>query len=133
MYELSEESTQLVARSWDRTRRAYSRHLFLTHLIGRHNLMADFTLDSNHSTTRGLNADLRELGSIYRMIIVTCLRNKQLVKGGKPRIPSDPLKRRSITIALEEVRRGLVPYVLKSQVGHLPPDTVVDRIESALG
>ena len=95
--------------------------------------MADVTLYSNHSTTRGLNADLRELGSIYRMIIVTCLRNKQLVKGGKPRIPSDPLKQRSITIALEEVRRGLVPYVLKSQIGRLPSDPVVARIESSLG
>ncbi len=66
------------------------------------------------------------------MIIVTCLRNKQLVKGGKPRIPSDPLKQRSITIALEEVRRGLVPYVVKNEVGHIPPDKVVDRIESAV-
>jgi DNA-directed RNA polymerase subunit K/omega len=95
--------------------------------------MADITFATDHSTTRGLNADLRELGSIYRMIIVTGLRNKQLVKGGKPRIASDPMKRRSITIALEEVRRGLVPYILKGQVGHLPSDTVGEKIASARG
>jgi len=72
--------------------------------------MENIKLASNHGTTRGLNADLRELGSIYRMIIVAGLRNKQLVGGSKPRIPPDPLKQRSISIALEEVRRGLVPY-----------------------
>lgn len=95
--------------------------------------MADSTLALKHSTARGLNADLREFGSIYRMIIVTCLRNKQLVKGGRPRIPSDPLKQRSITIALEEVRRGLVPYVLKGQIGHPHHDPLVDTIEAAQG
>jgi DNA-directed RNA polymerase subunit K/omega len=73
--------------------------------------MENSKLVSNHSTTRGLNADLRELGSIYRMIIVAGLRNKQLVNGSKARIPPDPLKQRSISIALEEVRRGLVPYI----------------------
>ena len=95
--------------------------------------MSDSSLTLKHSTARGLNADLREFGSIYRMIIVTCLRNKQLLKGGKPRIPSDPLRRRSITIALEEVRRGLVPYNLKSQTNHMIRDPLVDRIEAARG
>ena len=96
-------------------------------------MIADTTLALKHSTARGLNADLREFGSIYRMIIVTCLRNKQLLKGGKPRIPSDPLKQRSITIALEEVRRGLVPYILNGQISHIPHDPLVDRIEAARG
>ena len=64
---------------------------------------------------RGLNADLRELGSIYRMIIVAGLRSKQLLRGSKPRIDPNPLKRRNISIALEEVRRGLVPYVIKGE------------------
>jgi len=66
---------------------------------------------------RGLNADLRELGSIYRMIIVAGLRSKQLLRGSKPRIDLDPMKRRNISIALEEVRRGLVPYILKAPPG----------------
>ena len=77
--------------------------------------MENSKTDSNDST-RGLNADLRQFGSIYRMIIVIGLRNKQLVKGSSQRIPPDPLKQRSISIALEEVRRGLVPYILKGEV-----------------
>lgn len=69
-----------------------------------------------HSTGNGLNADLRSIDSIYRMIVVAGLRNKQLVNGGKPRISPDPTRRRNISIALEEVRRGLVPFTVSKKV-----------------
>jgi DNA-directed RNA polymerase omega subunit len=69
-----------------------------------------------HSTGNGLNADLRSIDSIYRMIVVAGLRTKQLVKGGKPRILPDPARRRNISIALEEVRRGLVPFTINKKV-----------------
>ncbi len=61
----------------------------------------------------GLNADLSELDSIYRLIIVAGLRSKQLVRGSHPRIVVDPLRRRSTSIALEEVRQGLVPFKVR--------------------
>lgn len=61
----------------------------------------------------GLNADLSKLDSIYRLIIVAGLRSKQLVRGSLPRIVVDPLKRRSTSIALEEVRQGLVPFTVR--------------------
>jgi DNA-directed RNA polymerase omega subunit len=67
----------------------------------------------NQPTNRGLNGDLREIDSIYRMIIVAGLRSKQLLRGATPRIVNEPLKRRNISIALEEVRRGLVPFTIK--------------------
>jgi DNA-directed RNA polymerase subunit K/omega len=41
---------------------------------------------------------------------VAALRNKQLTRGASPRIESDPQRRRSTSIAIEEVKRGLVPY-----------------------
>jgi DNA-directed RNA polymerase omega subunit len=69
-----------------------------------------------HSTGNGLNADLRSIDSIYRMIVVAGLRTKQLVKGGKPRILPDPARRRNISIALEEVRRGLVPFTVNKKI-----------------
>jgi DNA-directed RNA polymerase omega subunit len=79
---------------------------------------------SNHSKISGLNEDLRQFGSIYRMVIVAGLRSKQITRGSKPRILPDPLKRRSVSIALEEVRRGLVPFILKGEVGdELPAAT----------
>ena len=60
----------------------------------------------------GLNADLRSIDSIYRMIVVAGLRSKQLFRGGTPRILPDPARSRFVTIALEEARRGLIPFTV---------------------
>lgn len=48
--------------------------------------------------------------SVYRLIVVAALRNKQLTRGATPRIEANPLRRRNTSIALEEVKRGLVPF-----------------------
>jgi DNA-directed RNA polymerase subunit K/omega len=50
------------------------------------------------------------------MIVVAGLRTKQLVNGSKPRISPDPTRRRNISIALEEVRRGLVQFTVSKKV-----------------
>jgi DNA-directed RNA polymerase omega subunit len=50
--------------------------------------------------------------SIYRLIVVAALRNKQLTRGATPRIEADPRRHRNTTIALEEVKRGLVPFTI---------------------
>ena len=50
--------------------------------------------------------------SIYRLIIVAGLRSKQLLRGSTPRIEHDVLKRKNTSIALEEVKRGLVRYTI---------------------
>lgn len=51
-----------------------------------------------------------EIDSRFRLIVVAALRAKQLQRGARPRIVADPLKRRNTSIALEEVRQGLVPF-----------------------
>ena len=58
------------------------------------------------------------IDSHFRLIIVAALRSKQLMRGSIARIEPDPLRRRNTTIALEEVKRGLVPFALfdKDQV-----------------
>jgi DNA-directed RNA polymerase omega subunit len=50
--------------------------------------------------------------SMYQLIVVAALRNKQLVRGAAPRINVGPLMHRSTTIALEETRRGLVAFTM---------------------
>jgi DNA-directed RNA polymerase omega subunit len=50
------------------------------------------------------------IDSSFRLIIVAALRTKQLQLGSRPRIEADPLKRRNTSIALEEVKRGLITF-----------------------
>jgi DNA-directed RNA polymerase omega subunit len=52
------------------------------------------------------------IDSRYRLIVVAALRSKQLQRGSIPRIDADPLKRRNTSIALEEVKQGLVPFTV---------------------
>jgi len=59
----------------------------------------------------------------FRLIIVAALRSKQLVRGATPRIEPDILRRRNTSIALEEVKRGLVPFTI------FDPDQVTEAAE----
>ena len=52
------------------------------------------------------------IDSRYRLIVVAALRAKQLLRGSLPRIDADPLRRRNTSIALDETKRGLVPFTL---------------------
>jgi DNA-directed RNA polymerase omega subunit len=52
--------------------------------------------------------------SRYRLIIVAALRSKQLLRGSLPRIEVDQQRRKNTSIALEEVKRGLVPFKIIS-------------------
>src|ERR1700682_220180 len=50
------------------------------------------------------------IDSSFRLIILAAKRRKQLLNGSLPRIEPEPGRRRNTSIALEEVRRGLVPF-----------------------
>lgn len=50
------------------------------------------------------------IDSKFRLIVVAALRTKQLLHGSAPRIEADPRRHRNTSIALEEVKRGLVPF-----------------------
>ena len=58
----------------------------------------------------------------FREIVVAGLRAKQLLRGSKPRIEPHPDKRKNTTIAVEEVRRGLITFSYRalSQAHQLP-------------
>jgi len=73
--------------------------------------------ESNRTGNNGANWIANEetwpgIDSRYRLIVVAALRNKQLLRGSTPRIDADPLRRRNVSIALEEVKRGLVPFTI---------------------
>jgi DNA-directed RNA polymerase omega subunit len=59
------------------------------------------------------------IDSRFRLIIVAGMRTKQLLHGSTPRIEADKSRHRNTSIALEEVKRGLVPFstVIQQQVG----------------
>ena len=54
------------------------------------------------------------IDSRFRLIIVAGLRTKQLLHGSKPRIEADLTRRRNTSIALEETRRGMVPFTIRN-------------------
>jgi DNA-directed RNA polymerase omega subunit len=56
------------------------------------------------------NDDQAEEISRFRQVVVAGLRAKQLQRGSKPRIEPDPDKRKNTSIAVEEVRRGLISF-----------------------
>lgn len=57
----------------------------------------------------------RELDSRFRLVVVAALRSKQLLRGARPRIEADTKRRRNTSIALEEVRRGLVHFTITDE------------------
>ena len=48
--------------------------------------------------------------SRFQLVILAAHRNKQLLLGAQPRIAADRLKRRNTSIALEELKRGLICF-----------------------
>lgn len=48
--------------------------------------------------------------SRFRAVVVAALRVKQLRRGSKPRIELDDKKHKDTSIAMEEVRRGLISF-----------------------
>lgn len=48
--------------------------------------------------------------SRFQLVILAGQRSRQLFNGAQSRIPADPLKKRNTSIALEELRRGLIRF-----------------------
>jgi DNA-directed RNA polymerase omega subunit len=61
-----------------------------------------------------MNESPQEIGpgeiSRFQRVVVAGLRAKQLLRGSKPRLDPDPDKRKNTTIAIEEVRQGLITF-----------------------
>ena len=80
---------------------------------GSTHLMAEANLMRNNDDGSALNEDQWPgIDSRYRLIVVAALRSKQLQQGSPPRIEANLGRRRPTSIALEEVKRGLVPFTI---------------------
>lgn len=66
------------------------------------------------------------IDSRFRLIILAGKRTKQLLHGSKPRIEVDKGRRRNTSIALEEVKRGLVHFIKVDKDGVPLPETEVN-------
>jgi DNA-directed RNA polymerase subunit omega len=70
----------------------------------------------NNGSRNAVNEDQWPgIDSRYRLIVVAALRSKQLQRGAHPRIGADPRKRRPTSIALEEVKRGLIAFTITDE------------------
>jgi DNA-directed RNA polymerase omega subunit len=80
-------------------------------------LEVELLIRKDHATHNGFshisNEEVwPEIDSRYRLIVVAALRSKQLQRGATPRIEADTQRRKTTSIALEEVKRGLVPFTI---------------------
>jgi DNA-directed RNA polymerase omega subunit len=74
------------------------------------------------------NDDWPGIISRFQLVFLAGRRSKQLFKGAHPRIPADPLKRRNTSIALEELRRGLIPFQTKNVNASQTSPTAIDTV-----
>ena len=84
------------------------------------------TATTTSSTVNGIEG-WPGIVSRFQLVLLAGRRSKQLFEGALPRIPADPLKRRNTSIALEELRLGLVLF---SQNGN-KSQTIPTAIETS--
>ena len=58
--------------------------------------------------------DRSGMDSDFRLVIVAAQRTKQLLHGAAARIAPDPLRRKNTSVALEEIKQGLVHFSSQS-------------------
>lgn len=81
---------------------------------------------SSNVPTEGTPTEWPGIVSRFQLVILAARRNKQLVQGAQPRIAADRLKRRNTSIALEELKRGLIPFkAVEVEPQIIPLDTAI--------
>ena len=68
---------------------------------------------NNNNGKNHVNDQWPGIESKFQLVILAGRRSKQLLRGSEPRIQADPLRRRNTSIALEELKRGLITFVLR--------------------
>ena len=65
---------------------------------------------SSNVANKNLPAEWPGIESRFQLVVLAAHRSKQLLRGAQPRIVADRLKRRNTSIALEELKRGLILF-----------------------
>ena len=84
--------------------------------------MADENANGKGATGVATEGTWPGIDSRFRLIILAGKRTKQLLHGSKPRIEVDKGRRRNTSIALEEVKRGLVHFIKVDKNGAPIPE-----------
>lgn len=101
-------------------------------MIHDHNFYADFEFMNPEEKEKAgdvkdnISEEWPRISSRFQLVILAGLRSKQLLRGAKPRIVVDRPTRRNTSIALEELRRGLIPFTSLKQ----PRDSVFHLVGS---
>lgn len=66
--------------------------------------------ETEKSSVSDRNEEWPGIVSRFQLVILAGRRSKQLLRGAQPRILVDPLKRKNMSIALEELRQGLIHF-----------------------
>jgi DNA-directed RNA polymerase omega subunit len=66
--------------------------------------------------------------SRFQLVLLAGHRSKQLFNGARPRIPADPQRKRNTSIALEELRQGLVTFRAQNGNASQPSPITIDTI-----
>lgn len=69
--------------------------------------------------------------SRFRAVVVAALRAKQLRRGSKPRIEPDPLRHKDTSIAMEEVRKGLITFT-QFAAPHAPEPAAMGQLKAGV-
>ena len=72
--------------------------------------MAGIVEVSSNVPTDGTLAEWPGIVSRFQLVILAARRNKQLLQGAQPRIVADLRRKRNTSIALEELKRGLIHF-----------------------
>ena len=72
--------------------------------------MAGIVEVSSNVANNALPTEWPGIVSRFQLVILAAHRNKQLLLGAQPRIAADRLRRRNTSIALEELKRGLILF-----------------------
>src|SRR5688572_11062975 len=81
-----------------------------TTVKGGYKNMSGIVEVSSNVPTDNTPAQWPGIVSRFQLVILAAHRNKQLLRGAQPRIAADRLKRRNTSIALEELKRGLILF-----------------------
>ena len=69
---------------------------------------------SKKFSTAKAGPDRSRMDSDFRLVIVAALRTKQLLHGATARVAADPRRRKNTSVALEEIKQGLVHFSTQS-------------------
>ena len=71
----------------------------------------DRVISNQTNSLRNENSDeFNNSNSVFQEIIFAFHRQKQLNQGARPRIAADSAKRKNTSIAIEEVKQGLITF-----------------------